>query len=272
MAWPEPPRAVVFDLDGTLTDSAPGICATLATVLGEVGLAAPADDEVRTLIGLPLRAILARYAPGAAEAELDGRIVRYQELYAETVIPRTFLFPGVWSLLRACRAAGLELGLVTAKATPVAAAVLARCRIGRLFGSVVGGDRAAQPKPHPDLLLVALAELGVDPSAALVVGDADHDILMGRAAGARTCGVAWGVHGPERLWAAGADVVVHAPGELRPLLLPPAAPAPQTPPRPDSPALPSSSPATPPAHTPEQLRRRAAHAYPPIGELKGRSL
>ena len=124
------------------------------------------------------------------------------------------------SLMRDCRAAGLQLGLMTAKATPVATAVLTRCRIGRLFRSVVGGDRAERPKPHPDLLQVALGELGVEPSAALVVGDADHDILMGRAAGARTCGVAWGVHGAERLEAAGADVVVHSTHELRDLLLP----------------------------------------------------
>ena len=222
-----PPRAVVFDLDGTLTDSAAGICATLAAVLGEAGLPAPEDDEVRAMIGLPLRAILARYVPGAGEPELDAWIARYQALYAATVIPKTFLFPHAWSLLRGCRAAGIELGLVTAKATPVATAVLRRCRVGRLFRSVVGGDRAARPKPHPDLLLVALAELGIDPSATLVVGDGDHDVLMGRAVGARTCGVAWGVHGADRLRAAGADLIVHSPRELGDLLLLPASPHPR---------------------------------------------
>ena len=195
------------------------------------------------MIGLPLRAILARYAPMATHAELDALVARYQALYAATVIPRTFLFPYAWSLLRACRGAGLELGLVTAKATPVATAVLTRCRIARLFRSVVGGDRAERPKPHPDLLLVALGELGVEPSAALVVGDADHDILMGRAAGARTCGVVWGVHGAERLRAAGADAVVHSTRELGDLLLrrtaapgrPPSARPRRAPPRPRAP-------------------------------------
>ncbi len=209
----------MFDLDGTLTDSAPGICATVASVLSEAGLPAPPEDEVRAMIGLPLGAIFARYAPHASAPTLDAWIGRFRVLYAQTVIPRTFLFPYAWSLLRACRAAGIELGLVTAKHTQVARAVLARCRISALFGSVVGGDRGALPKPHPDLLLVALDELGVTPAATLAVGDADHDIQMGRAAGVATCGVAWGVHGAERLRAAGADLVVHSPRELRALLL-----------------------------------------------------
>jgi 2-phosphoglycolate phosphatase len=213
-------RAVVFDLDGTLTDSAAGICDTVATVLAEAGCSPPDPDQVRAMIGLPLVSIFARCLPAADELELEARVERYKHVYAETVIPRTALFPGAWSLLRACREAGLELALVTAKFTPVAEAVLARCRIRRLFRSVVGGNRAARPKPHPDLLQVALDELDLEPAAVLAVGDGDHDILMGRAAGVRTCGVTWGVHSPERLRAAGADFLVDSPAVLRDHLLP----------------------------------------------------
>ncbi len=212
-------KAVVFDLDGTLTDSAAGICETFATVLAEAGHPEPDPVSVAAMIGLPLRSIFVRFATTADDGVLDGLVDRYKRLYTETVIPRTCLFPHAWSLLRACRAAELELGLVTAKSTDVAVAVLRRCRVHGLFGSVVGGDRAERPKPHPDLLWVALRELDVPAAETLVVGDADHDIGMARAAGAKTCGVAWGVHGPERLRAAGADWVVHTPRELRALLL-----------------------------------------------------
>ena len=98
--------------------------------------------------------------------------------------------------------------------------MLGRCRVRGLFDSIVGGDRAERPKPYPDLMHVALRELGVAPNETLLVGDGDHDIRMGAAAGARTCGVGWGVHAAERLHAAGAELVVHSVAELRELILP----------------------------------------------------
>ncbi|MGE3913563.1 MAG: HAD family hydrolase, partial [Chloroflexota bacterium] len=166
-----PLRAVAFDLDGTLTDSAPGICATMAAVLGGAGYPIPPTAEVAAMIGLPLADILARYAPGATPEGLAELVALYKVQYAATVIPTTFLFPRAWSLLRGCRAAGLELALVTAKTTDVAHAVLNRCRVRGLFKSVVGGDRASRPKPFPDLMHVALDELGVPAEQTLLVGD-----------------------------------------------------------------------------------------------------
>jgi phosphoglycolate phosphatase len=221
-AAPLPLRAVAFDLDGTLTDSAPGICSTMSAVLVEAGHPVPPEADVRAMIGLPLADILARHAPGATAGELDQLVSRYKAVYTATVIPSTLLFPRAWSLLRACRAAGLELALVTAKTTDVAERVLARCRVRGLFASVVGGDRAARPKPYPDLMRVALAELGVPPGQTLLVGDGAHDVEMGRGSGVRTCGVAWGVHEAERLAEAGADHIVHSMAELRELILGPA--------------------------------------------------
>ena len=220
MMTPRPPlRAVAFDLDGTLTDSATGICTTVATVLVEAGHAAPADADVRAMIGLPLVDILRRHAPGAADGDVAALVAHYLTVYQTTVIPTTRLFPRAWSLLRACRAADLKLAIVTTKSTDVATAVLTRCRVRGLFTSVVGGDRPPRPKPHPDMAEIALAELGVSPAETLVVGDGAHDVEMGRHAGARTCGVAWGVHGAEQLQAAGADHVVHSMRELHGLIL-----------------------------------------------------
>ena len=218
-------RAVAFDLDGTLADSAPGICATFSTVLGEAGHPLPPMAEVAAMIGLPLGDIMLRYAPGASVEDLEALVARYRSIYTSSVVPATLLFPRAWSLLRACRAAGLELAVVTGKTTEVAEAVLRRCRIRGLFRSVVGNERASRPKPHPDLMHVALAELGVPASETLLVGDGAHDVEMGRGAGVRTCGVAWGVHEVELLLAAGADHVVHSMAELRELILGPAVPS-----------------------------------------------
>jgi phosphoglycolate phosphatase len=214
-----PLRAVAFDLDGTLTDSATGICTTVATVLVEAGHAAPADADVRAMIGLPLTDILLRHAPGTAASDVELLVARYRAVYEATVIPGTLLFPRAWSLLRACRAADLKLAIVTTKSTDTATAVLRRCRVHGLFASIVGGDRPRRPKPYPDMMDLALAELGVAASETLVVGDGAHDIEMGRRAGARTCGVAWGVHGAGRLRAAGADYVVHSMRDLHELIL-----------------------------------------------------
>jgi phosphoglycolate phosphatase len=214
-----PLRAVAFDLDGTLTDSATGICSTVAAVLAEAGHPEPLDADVRAMIGLPLADIFLRHVPGIAVEDVGLLMTRYRTIYEATVIPKTLLFPRAWSLLRACRAAGLDLALVTAKSTDVAEAVLARCRVRKLFKSVVGGDRATRPKPNPDLLEVAIGELGVEPAEMLVVGDGAHDVEMGRRAGTRTCGVAWGVHAAEQLHEAGADVVVHSVRELSDVIL-----------------------------------------------------
>jgi phosphoglycolate phosphatase-like HAD superfamily hydrolase len=218
-----PLRAVAFDLDGTLADSAPGICSTFTTVLAEAGHPPPPFAEVAAMIGLPLGDIMVRYAPGASPADLDALVVRYRSIYTSTVVPATLLFPRAWSLLRACRAAGLELAIVTGKTTDVAEAVLRRCRVRGLFSSVVGNERASRPKPYPDLMHIALSELGLPPEETLLVGDGTHDVEMGRGAGVRTCGVAWGVHAVEHLAAAGADHVVHSMAELRDLILGPPA-------------------------------------------------
>ena len=218
-----PLRAVAFDLDGTLADSAPGICSTFTTVLAEAGHPPPPVTEVAAMIGLPLGDIMVRYAPGATPADLEALVVRYRSIYTSTVVPATLLFPRAWSLLRACRAAGLELAIVTGKTTDVAEAVLRRCRVRGLFSSVVGNERASRPKPYPDLMHIALGELGLPPEETLLVGDGTHDVEMGRGAGVRTCGVAWGVHAVEHLAAAGADHVVHSMAELRDLILGPPA-------------------------------------------------
>jgi phosphoglycolate phosphatase len=216
-----PLRSVAFDLDGTLADSAPGICSTFSTVLGEAGHPIPPTAEIAAMIGLPLADIMVRYAPGATDDDLARLIARYKSIYTGSVVPATLLFPRAWSLLRACRAAGLELAIVTGKTTDVAEAVLRRCRVRSLFTTVVGNERASRPKPFPDLLHLALDELAVPPEQTLLVGDGTHDIEMGRGAGTRTCGVAWGVHHADHLRAAGADHIVHSMAELRHLILGP---------------------------------------------------
>src|SRR3954454_5227824 len=91
-------RAVAFDLDGTLADSAPGICATFSTVLTEAGHPLPPIAELAAMIGLPLGDIMRLYAPSATVDDLEVLVTRYRAIYSSSVVPTTLLFPRAWSL------------------------------------------------------------------------------------------------------------------------------------------------------------------------------
>ena len=200
--------ALVFDLDGTLADTPAGIAATIAAVLAEMGYAPPAYDAVLPMIGLPLEDAFQSFLPADRWGLVPGCITRYREIYAATAIPTSRLFPGVEETLWRCRAAGLKMGIATTKITSVAEAVLAHTGILPLFDAVFGSDRTSLPKPHPELALNLLAELGSNPAHAMVVGDTSYDILMGKGAGAQTCAVTYGVHPRHRLEAAGPDHII----------------------------------------------------------------
>ncbi|MFN8525517.1 MAG: HAD-IA family hydrolase [Chloroflexota bacterium] len=214
-------RTAVFDLDGTLTDSADGICSTVERALAERGIRAPDRMVIRGMIGLPLRQMVAEHVPAVRASEVDALVARYREIYDQDVIPNTFLFKRTWSLLRACRQRGLTLGLATTKATPIALAVLGRCRVRGLFQCIAGGDLVARPKPNPDLLQLVLSDLGADPATTVMVGDTEHDVRMGVSAGVRTVGVTWGVHEEAQLRDAGATAITRTVSELRSALLGP---------------------------------------------------
>jgi 2-phosphoglycolate phosphatase len=211
------PGAVLFDLDGTLVDSLPGIAATVDAVLA--GRDRPPCDRaaLRGLIGAPLERIFATLVPGLEPAGAGEYVAAYLELYPRLGVPAAPLFPGIVAVLAACRAAGLGLAVVTTKRTPVARAVLAAREVAGYFAAAVGGDAAAQPKPDPALARVALARLGVAPGAATVVGDTELDVGMARAAGCRAVGTGWGYRPAAALRAA---AVAGSPAALLPLLLP----------------------------------------------------
>lgn len=203
------PSVLLFDLDGTLVDSAPGICASARAACLGLGYAEPGDELIRPLIGLSLDQV----ARAAAAVELDAAalalwIARYREEFDRIALPATTTFPGVADELARWRAAGRRLAVVTSKRTDVARAVLQRAGLTELLEVVVGGEQAPRGKPAPDLALHALARLGVGPREAAMVGDTTHDVAMARAADVPVYAVSYGVHGRTALEAAGAVAVV----------------------------------------------------------------
>ncbi len=204
---------VLFDLDGTLTDSTACIVASMAGAMEAHGFAAPARERVVALMGVPLEKSVGMLDARAGAVAPDV-IATYRRVYAERAPELVRAFAGVPALLELLVARGVRSAVVTSKHTRPAEADCAGVGIRRHLALVVGSDQVDNHKPHPEPALHALKLMGARASGAVVVGDSTFDIEMGRAAGVRTIGVAWGAHPVEKLEAAGAERVVRSVGEL----------------------------------------------------------
>jgi phosphoglycolate phosphatase len=189
------PAALIFDLDGTLVDSAPGICASCRAACLALGYPEPSDDDVRPLIGLPLQRLLRAVLPSQLDdAAAAAWVVRYRAEFDRIALPVTVTFPGVREQLARWRGDGRLLALATSKLTDRAGRVLAQTGLADLFDVVVGGDQVERGKPDPEMALRALALLGAGSADAAVIGDTAHDLQMACAAGVRAYAVSYGAH------------------------------------------------------------------------------
>lgn len=181
------PRAVLFDLDGTLVDSVPDLAGSLNVLLERRGLPPLALDEVRAMVGdgiekLVERAFAAR-GEDPARAMATGAYGEMIEIYGGRLSEETTLMPGALETLEALRLAGVLLAVVTNKAQSATDAILVDFGLMPFLDAVVGGDRGHAKKPAPDIPLAALARLGITPAEAVLVGDGPADVGAARAAG-----------------------------------------------------------------------------------------
>jgi phosphoglycolate phosphatase len=210
-------RAVVFDLDGTLVDSAPDLQAALNRLLAEEELPALTLPAVKTMIGHGISHLVARgyAAVGApkAGAELAARAERLATLYAADLTTLTRPFAGVPETLAGLSRAGWRLGVCTNKPTALARRLLAALSLDGMLAAVVGGDMTPYAKPHPEPLRLALRQLGVAPSVAAYVGDSAVDVETGRAAGLPVALVRHG-YAQAPIESLGADMVLESMPQL----------------------------------------------------------
>jgi phosphoglycolate phosphatase len=205
------PRAIVFDLDGTLVDSAPDI--QLAINAAFMPLGVPEFDlaAIKGLIGGGAPAAVARAAAMAGiELGVAGQkaaLDRFYSVYAEASAKGRGLYPGAIELLENLVAAGIPLGLCTNKSHPIAEIALEALGIDRYFESVVGARDDVPKKPDPAMLRAAMAPLGAASSDVVMIGDTAADIGAARAAGVRSIAIG---HGYSKVPVAelGADAVV----------------------------------------------------------------
>ena len=190
-------RAVAFDLDGTLVDSAADIGHALNTALAGAGLRRFDLATIRTWIGDGPDALIAR-ALAAQGVSADDAVLR-QSLRARfdaatlaAPLAHGHVFPGIVALLRQLSERQYPLAVVTNKPTRLARAVVDAAGLLPWFAQVQGADSAVQRKPSPVMLQTTAAQFGVAPSNLLMVGDAPPDILAASAAGCPAALVSWG--------------------------------------------------------------------------------
>lgn len=208
---------VVFDCDGTLVDSQHSICTAMTRAFEEAKLAPPDRAAILSVVGLSLPLAIARLLPDA-EADFHDHLsdrykLAFQAMRREEGVCEP-LYPGIADLVVELDAAGWLLGVATGKSDRGLALCLTHHGLIDRFVTLQTADRHPS-KPHPSMLLTAMAEAGAAPDTTVMIGDTSFDIDMGVAAGVRSIGVAWGYHPPAELLASGAQAVAMDSAALR---------------------------------------------------------
>jgi len=214
-------RSVVFDLDGTLIDSAPDIHAAVNRVLVERDLPEIDLPTLKSFVGngaMVLMERCIRHRDGnASPAELQQALQRFLEVYADEPAGRTVLYSGVRDGIRQLAAHGYRLGICTNKPESLTHTILRNLDLADAFDVIIGGDTLPTRKPHPSGLLQAIETLGSTPGKAVFVGDSEVDAATAASAGIRfalfTCGYRRGPVEDMHFWLA-RDTFVEITGTI----------------------------------------------------------
>lgn len=221
MSLPNPPtapRAILFDLDGTLADTAPDLAAAVNLLRSARGLAPTDYALLRPTASAGARGMIgAAFGLTPEDADFPALRDAFLDNYAAALAVRTVLFPGIAALLAGIEAAGLQWGIVTNKPARFTDPLVPLIGLDGA-GCVVSGDTTPHPKPHPAPLLEAAARLGLAPGQCWYVGDDLRDIQAGQAAAMRTVACGWGYCGEHEPRGWNADHLLITPEELLTLL------------------------------------------------------
>ena len=206
---------MLFDLDGTLVDSTPGIWASVRVAAAELGLPEPTEAQLRGMVGPPLQDGFALVL-GVGPDDVPRAVAAYRAHYAAGALLDVAVYDGVPELLTALRRAGAVLAVATSKPEPFAVRVLEHTGLLTAFASVHGATLDGAVR-HKDQVVAAALAAHPDGRAPVLVGDREHDVLGAAAHGLPCIGAGWGP-APDELRPAGAVAVAGTPAEVRALL------------------------------------------------------
>lgn len=213
-------RAVVFDMDGTLLDSAPDFIAVTQAMRADRGLPPLAEQVIRDVVSGGARAMVATgFGLPVEDPAFEPLRLEFLERYQSHCAVLTRPFDGIPELLDDIERGKLIWGVATNKPVRYAEPIMQQLGLAERSAVLVCPDHVTHSKPDPEMLLLACRHMDLDPASVLFIGDDERDIQSGRAAGCRTAAVTWGYIHPNdnpRHW--GADVIVNHPLELRGVL------------------------------------------------------
>lgn len=208
-------QALIFDLDGTLVDSLPGIAGSLNRALGALGMAGHPQAAIRGFIGNGTRVLATRAAPvGSSEPEIERLEQAFKTDYGQTWPAATLRYPGISEMLENLQRRSLPLAVLSNKPHPFTLAMVAALFPEVPFAAVLGQRPGIPHKPDPAGVLEIAALLGLQPADCWMIGDSTMDIATAHNSGARAMAVSWGYHDRAALLATAPDAVIDAPAEL----------------------------------------------------------
>jgi phosphoglycolate phosphatase len=209
------PRAALFDLDGTLVESGPGIATAVRGAMAALGHALDPDADLSWVVGPPLADVFARLlTPLGATQKIDAAMAHYRDAYNNGPAYSAPLYRGIRPMLAAFREAGWELFVATSKPEQVARRIIAHHRLQPPFRTVHGAIDDNTRAHKPELIAYILEQEALDPRRTVMIGDRSFDISGAHANEIRAIGVLWGYGGAAELEQAGADAIAGNPAEL----------------------------------------------------------
>lgn len=214
------PQAVLFDLDGTLADTAPDLAAALNSTLTQYGREPMPYEDVRPVVSHGAVALIQLgFGMQPDEPGFEQRRKYLLDIYARNLCRDTTLFPGMPEVLAHLESEGVRWGIVTNKPAWLTDPLMVAMGLDGVAGCIVSGDTCANRKPHPEPILHACDLIDCSPSRTWYVGDAGRDIEAGRAAGCITIGARYGyLHPDDPTDSWSADHMIDQPQELMELL------------------------------------------------------
>lgn len=207
---------VLFDLDGTLVDTAPDLIACLNEALVHHGLPAAAPERIKPYISHGAKAMIAGSLTAPLDEETQARILDFlHDCYQRNIAKQSAVFAGMPETLAAIEALGLKWGIVTNKLARFTKPLTDALNLTGRAACIISGDTAAKPKPYPEPMWAACDKVGVKPEECVYIGDAVHDIAAGKNARMKTLAALYGYLNPDdrpETW--GADALIASPRHI----------------------------------------------------------